>query len=88
MKRTKEFQSYCDLLTDDSPVGLLLRIKERLSEQGPLSAATAKEMSTDIEEYVRPFRMEMACPHCGAPLYLSDLPQYSSVCYACDENFY
>lgn len=88
MKHTKEFQAYCDLLTEDSAVGLLLRIRERLSDPGPLSAAVAKELAADIDEYVQPFRMNTPCPRCGAPLYLSDLPQYRSVCYGCDENFY
>lgn len=88
MEHTKEFQTYCDLLTKESAVGLLLRIKERLSDPGSLSAAAAKKLASNINEYVQPFRMEMPCPRCGAPLYLSDLPQYRSVCYACDENFY
>lgn len=88
MKHTKEFQAYFDLLTKDSAVGLLFRIGERLSDAGPLSAAAVKEVAVDIDRYVQPFRMGIPCPRCGAPLYLSDLPQYRSVCYACDENFY
>ncbi|MBR2894865.1 MAG: hypothetical protein IKC03_04300 [Oscillospiraceae bacterium] len=28
------------------------------------------------------------CFRCGAPLFLSDLPEYTSQCFACDEDFY
>lgn len=31
---------------------------------------------------------EKRCPHCGRPLFLSDLEQYDYVCSECDENFY
>lgn len=28
------------------------------------------------------------CPKCGSQLLESDLPQYSYLCFECDENFY
>lgn len=28
------------------------------------------------------------CPHCGGPVYRSDLPQYRYQCFDCDEDFF
>ena len=28
------------------------------------------------------------CPHCGKPLYPTDVRGYDYTCYECDENFY
>lgn len=28
------------------------------------------------------------CPHCGAPVTKSDLPDYAWQCLDCDEDFY
>lgn len=31
---------------------------------------------------------EARCPHCGRPMFYSDLENYDYVCTECDENFY
>lgn len=52
------------------------------------------EVLDDKEEILQPLlrvinncKVDKTCPHCGADLYLSDLPQYDFVCYNCEENF-
>ena len=42
----------------------------------------------EIDRYLDRFSTDAACPRCGKRLFLSDLPQYAYVCYACDENFF
>lgn len=29
-----------------------------------------------------------SCPHCGGPLFISDVPGYRFQCFHCDEDFY
>ena len=41
-----------------------------------------------INSIVKALKTNKKCPHCDAPLYLSDLPQYDYVCIECEENFY
>lgn len=88
MEPTKEFQTYRSRLLEHDVIGFLARTKERLASPEAMSAAAISELAAEVEEHIRPFRLAATCPRCGAPLYLSDLPQYSAVCYACDENFY
>jgi hypothetical protein len=38
-------------------------------------------------EVIRELQLSKECPHCAAGLFMSDLPQYDSVCVECDENF-
>ena len=41
-----------------------------------------------VHNIVRELLTDKKCPHCDAPLYCSDLPQYDYVCIECEENFY
>lgn len=41
-----------------------------------------------VHNIVKELLTEKKCPHCDAPLYCSDLPQYDYVCIECEENFY
>ena len=41
-----------------------------------------------VRDIVEELRTDKRCPHCDAPLYCSDLPQYDYVCIECEENFY
>lgn len=84
MKKIKEFKTHCDLLADNPPIGLLLQARDALAEDGP----ACDDLVMEIDAYISKFRHGEVCPRCSAPLYLSDLPQYGAVCYACNENFY
>lgn len=88
MEPKKEFRTYRNRLLEHDVIGFLARIKERLVSPESLSVVAISELASEVEAHIRPFRLAAKCPRCGAPLYLSDLPQYSTVCYACDENFY
>lgn len=41
-----------------------------------------------VHDIVKELKTDKKCPHCDAPLYCSDLPQYDYVCVECEENFY
>lgn len=36
----------------------------------------------------QPSRSIGRCFRCGSPLYKSDIPEYTSQCFTCDEDFY
>lgn len=88
MKATKNYQAYCRLLLNNSPVSVLLQVRNDLmKEQEPQSDAAVGAICK-INAYTKPFRSNVKCPRCGDLLYRSDLPQYAYVCYDCDENFF
>lgn len=41
-----------------------------------------------VHNIVKELLTDKRCPHCDAPLYCSDLPEYDYVCIECEENFY
>lgn len=41
-----------------------------------------------VHNIVKELLTDKRCPHCDAPLYCSDLPNYEYVCIECEENFY
>lgn len=41
-----------------------------------------------VHNIVKELLTDKRCPHCDAPLYCSDLPDYEYVCIECEENFY
>ena len=86
MESTKNHQKFCKLLLDNPPVSVLLQAKNDLEKVGgnDLVAGVVSRLSA----YAKQFLCTVTCPHCGSPLYLSDLPQYEYVCYDCDENFF
>jgi len=87
MGQTKEFQTYRRKLLDSSPLSILLQIHEDLLNGDAPAEETMGSIICRIDAYIKQFRSTALCPHCNQKLYLSDLPQYRYVCYACDENF-
>lgn len=83
MNPTPEYEKHRALLLQQSPIGLLVQAQEALREAG----AVYEDLASEVAEYLGKFRYGETCPRCGAQLYLSDLPQYGAVCYACQENF-
>lgn len=87
MGQTKEFQAYRRKLLDSSPMSVLLQIRDDLTSEDTSSEDTLAGIVCRIDAYAKQFHSKANCPRCGGQLYLSDLPQYRHVCYACDENF-
>lgn len=56
-------------------------------QQGYLHDFELKSMSLTFEDLLIKPKENVYCPHCGAALFVSDLPYYDYVCYDCDENF-
>lgn len=83
-QETKEFQAHQKLLLNRSPIALLVQAQVALLESGSIY----DDLAMEVADYLAKFHYDGKCPHCGAQLYLSDLPQYGAVCYACQENFF
>lgn len=90
---TEEFMAYKQkLLYNITPGDLLEALNHIQALCAELSAE--EEAVEDAMQYVEEaqkklleFQTDNLCPRCGAPLFLSDLPQYEAVCYRCAENF-
>lgn len=75
-------------------VGALYRCREVLGAVGGIGQRSMEDVDERVEEafcecddLLRKLQRRKRCPKCGKPLYHSDLSQYQSVCYNCDENF-
>ena len=88
MTETGSYRAYIQRMKNISFISLLIRCRESLSKpDGPCEPESVEELLQEVTACLDDFQTEGTCPHCGGPLYLSDLPQYDAVCYTCDENF-
>lgn len=53
---------------------------------GVINDFNTKMVLTFEKLLIKP-KEKVYCPHCGAELFVSDLPYYDYVCFDCDENF-
>lgn len=89
----KNYETYKEKFLSEFHLGDLLRLSDAVTALCNLIAAPneivddALELQKDIEHKLQAFQTGESCPRCGNLLYLSDLPQYGSTCYVCDENF-
>lgn len=90
---TKSYQEYREKLLSEVSIGDLISAVDMLTS---LAAAVpepneiaddARELAEEFDRKIVSFQIKETCSRCGGPLYLSDLPQYSSTCYCCEENF-
>jgi len=84
MAQSRNYQSYRTKLLSSISLGLLVRMAQYLNT---VKAEDAQTLRAEVCHVLGPFKTHRSCPHCGATLYLSDLPQYDYVCHDCDENF-
>lgn len=90
---TESYEKYKRLLLERISLGDLLRAVDIITALCNLipepnevvedAAVFVKELCSNLPQ----FQTGGLCPKCGAPLFLSDLPQYDETCYSCDENF-
>ena len=84
MRKSINHSAYLRSLRQFPVVGALARCQQALRSSAPQATA---DVEAELDELLRHFITKSTCPRCGAPLYLSDLPQYDFTCYECDENF-
>ena len=84
MRQTRNYRAYVRNLRQFPVVGALVHCQQALRSLAPHASEDVEE---ELEGLLRHFITKSACPRCGAPLYLSDLPQYNFACFKCDENF-
>lgn len=91
--KTESYQNYVEALLSTISLGdmiRLLNLATALCDAAPGYNELVEEtmlLVEDVDEKLAAFRIGQNCPRCGEPLYLSDLSQYDSVCYECEENF-
>jgi DNA-directed RNA polymerase subunit RPC12/RpoP len=74
---TENYNKFKDILADNISVPNLVNFDDENDDA----------LVIVLHETVKELRTEKRCPHCDAPLYCSDLPQYDYVCIECEENF-
>ena len=90
---SESYEKYKEKFLSEFNLGDLLHLSDAVAALCGLIAAPneavddALELQEGIDRKLQAFQTGSPCPRCGSPLYLSDLPQYGGVCYACDENF-
>lgn len=93
MKEEKNYTKYKRKLLSEITLGDLIRASDMLAAllsliPGPNEITDdSEDVQREIDKKAMFFQTGNYCRRCGASLYLSDLPQYDEVCYACDENF-
>ena len=84
MAQSKNYRLYRTNLLSRVSLGLLVQMARYLDAA---EAEDAQSLREEVCRVLEPFKTHRNCPHCGATIYLSDLPQYYYVCHKCDENF-
>ena len=87
MRKTKSYLSYRQSLLQLPVVGSLIHCRQLLLSPDCLPSEERDCLLKELQDILAHFQVEARCPHCGGQLYLSDLPQYDTTCYHCDENF-
>ena len=75
---TENYKKFRDTLADNISVPALVNFDDEKND----------ELVIIVHNIVKELLTDKKCPHCDAPLYLSDLPDYEYVCIECEENFY
>lgn len=77
-EETENYKKFKEILVDNIGVPTLVNFDEENDDALVIA----------VHETVKELLTEKKCPHCDAPLYCSDLPQYDYICIECEENFY
>ena len=77
-EETDNYKKFKEILVDNIGVPTLVNFDDENDD----------ELVIIVHNIVKELLTDKRCPHCDAPLYLSDLPQYDYVCIECEENFY
>lgn len=77
-EETENYKRFKEILTDNIGVPTLVNFDEENDDA----------LVIIVHNIVKELLTDKRCPHCDAPLYCSDLPQYDYVCIECEENFY
>lgn len=80
------YNQYEDFILNNFDFPAWLNLLERITDKEDLSdlEEVARE---EIDKICNALQLDELCPLCNSKLFLSDLPQYDKVCFACDENF-
>jgi len=90
---TEDYRKYEKFLRNQLNIGDVLKLidlsKMLIQKSEPNEIVDELEdVISDIETLISENLVkDEDCEHCSSKLYLSDLPQYNSVCYTCEENF-
>lgn len=77
-EETENYKKFKDVLVDNIGVPTLVNFDDENDDA----------LVIIVHNIVKELLTDKRCPHCDAPLYYSDLPQYDYVCIECEENFY
>lgn len=90
---SENYKKYQSKMLSEISLGELMKLVDfirLLSELAPEPneiVDDALDLAQEVDAKIATFQIGEQCPRCSATLYLSDLPQYDSACYECDENF-
>ena len=93
MEITENYKTYQKKVLDEISLGEIINAVESIRflisivPESNEIVDCADEIANNFDTTIAGFQTGDCCPKCGNSLYLSDLPQYDSVCYICDENF-
>jgi hypothetical protein len=77
-EETENYKKFKETLVDNIGIPTLVNFDEENDDA----------LVIIVHNIVKELLTDKRCPHCDAPLYCSDLPQYDYVCIECEENFY
>lgn len=78
-----EIEAYSDLYCDKDGYPMVFRCRQDALEQLEKDGVTSEQMRK-----MRFVSCIGRCFRCGGPLFPSFLPEYTSQCFDCDEDFY